>query len=114
MVCMSNKSILLNLVACVEFSYYISVTASPIILLKNLCGDVGPSSKTKSYFIGAANSVRLQIYSGLDTGVELEKFHSNYVALKKYNKNNAYSMICTNILSCYCIGWFQIFFSDRC
>ena len=43
MVCMSNKSILLSLVANVEFSYYMSVTVSPIILLKNLCGDVGLS-----------------------------------------------------------------------
>ena len=63
-------------VACVELSYYIS----PIILLRNLCGDVGLSSnikQTKSYFIGAANGVRLQRYSGLDTGVELERFHSN-------------------------------------
>ena len=34
MVCMSNKSILLSLVACVEFSYYISVSVSPITLLK--------------------------------------------------------------------------------
>ena len=86
--CMSNKSILLSLVACVEFSYYISVTISPpIILLKNLCGDVGLSSnikQTKFYFIGA----RLQECSGLDMGVELERFHSN--SFKKYNKNNAY------------------------
>ena len=80
MVCTSNKSILLSLVACIEFSYNLSVTVSPIILFKNLCGDVGLSSnikQTKSYFIGAANSVRLQRYSGLDTGVELERFHSN-------------------------------------
>ena len=72
MVCMSNKSILLSLVACVELSYYISVTISPIILLKNLCGDVGlPRNikQAKSYFIGAANGVRLQRYSGSDTGV---------------------------------------------
>ena len=80
MVCMSNKSILLSLVAGVQFSYYISVTISPITLFKNLCGDVGLSSnikQTKSYFIGTANGVRLQRYSGLDTGVELERFHSN-------------------------------------
>ena len=91
MVCMNNKSILLSLVACVEFSYYnISVTISPIILLKNLCGDVGLSSnikQTKSYFIGTANGVRLQRYSGLDMGIELERFHSD--SFKKYNNNNA-------------------------
>ena len=111
MVCMSNKSILLSLVACVEFSYYISVTVSPLILFKNLCGDVRLSRRikqTKSYFIGkTTNGVRLQIYSGLDMSVELERFHSN--SFKIYNKNNVYnySMICTNILSCYCIGCFK-------
>ena len=113
MVCMSNKSILLSLVAYVEFSYYISVTISPIILLKHLCGDVGLSSnikQTKSYFIGTANGVRLQRYSGLDMDFELERFHSDSF---KNKKQCLYSMICTNILSCYCIGWFQIFFSDR-
>ena len=91
MVCMNNISILLSLVACVEFSYYISVTISPISLLNNLCGDVGSSSnikQTESYFIGVANGVRLQRYSGLDAGVELDRFHSN--SFKKYNKNNAY------------------------
>ena len=80
MVCLSNKSILLSLVASVEFSYHISVTVSPITLLKILCGDVGLSSnikQTKYYFIGVANDVRLHRYSGLDTGVELERFHSN-------------------------------------
>ena len=71
MVCMSNKSILLSLVAGVEFSYHISVTVSPITLLKNLCGDVSNIKQTKYYFIGAANGVSLQRYSGLDTGVEL-------------------------------------------
>ena len=89
-VCISNKSILLSLVACVEFSY-ISVTISLIILLKNLCGDVELSRNIKqpeSYVIGAANGVRLQRYSGLDTGVELERFHSN--SCNKYNKNNVY------------------------
>ena len=73
MVCMSNNSILLSLVVCVEFSFYISVIISPIILLKNLCGDDGLSSnikQTKSYFIGAVNGVRLQRYSGLGTGVK--------------------------------------------
>ena len=42
--------------------------------------------QTKPYFISAANSVRLQRYPGLDTGVELERFHSNSIN----NKNNAY------------------------
>ena len=82
MVCMSNKLILLSLVASVEFSYYISVTVSPISLLNNLCGDAGLSSnikQTKSYFIGAANGVKLQRYSGLDTGVEIERFQSNSI-----------------------------------
>ena len=109
MVCMSNKSILLSLVACVEFSYYISVTVSPIILLKNCVGmlDYQAISNRQSLIslVQPANGVRLQRYSGLDTGVELERLHSN--SFKKYNKNNAYNMICTNILSCYCIGWFQ-------
>ena len=61
------------------------------MLLKKLCGDVGLSSnikQTKSYFIGAANGVRLQRFSGLDAGVELERFHSN--SFNEYNKNNAY------------------------
>ena len=46
------------------------------MLLKKLCGDVGLSSnieQTKSYFIGAANDVRLHRFSGLDAGVELER-----------------------------------------
>ena len=54
-------------------------------------GDVGLSrniKQTKSYFNGTANGVRLQRYSGLDMGVELERFHSN--SFKNYNKNNAY------------------------
>ena len=60
------------------------------MLLKKLCADVGLSSnikQTTSYFIGAASGVRLQRYSGLDTGVELERFHSNSL-MYNYNKNN--------------------------
>ena len=51
MVCMSNKSILFSLVAGVQFSYYVSVTISPITLFKNLCGDVGLSSNIKQSLI---------------------------------------------------------------
>ena len=76
MVCM--KSISLSLVACVEFSYYISVTVSPAQkpvwgywIIKQY------QKQTKYYFISAANGVRLHKCSGLDTGVELERFHSN-------------------------------------
>ena len=62
------------------------------MLLKKLCGDVRLLSnvkQTKSYFIGAANSVRLQRLSGLDAGVELERFHSN--SFNKYIiRKNAY------------------------
>ena len=42
--------------------------------------------QAKFYFIGVANDVRLYRYSGLDTRVELERFHSSSIN----NKNNAY------------------------
>ena len=87
-VCMSNISILLSLVAGVEFSYHIRITH---YFAQKPVWDVGLSSnikQTNSYFIGAVNGVRLQRCSGLDTGVELERFYSN--SFKKYNKNNAY------------------------
>ena len=88
MVYMSNKSILLGLVACVEFPiiYQLHFAQQPAWgcwIIKQY-----QTEKVLFHWCSKLNGVRLQRYSGLDTGIELEKFHSN--SFKKYNKNNAY------------------------
>ena len=82
----SNKSILPSLVACVEVSYYI--LGYNLVITHYVCVGMCNIKQTKPYFIGAANGVRLQRCSGLDTGVELERFHSNSIN----NKNNVYTV----------------------